>query len=171
MIAKELADLTDTTVRTIRYYHQIGLLPIPGTRGARRSYDLSHVARLTRIRWLTSAGIPLSRIAGMLESTMKGPGGDDGGRSPILVDLESTVVAIDDRLEQLRGQRDQIQRLIDSVQRSDVLSPMPPIVARFYDEMEHEAGDEKVRRIIRQERDFMELAYYRGDMPPEAELL
>jgi DNA-binding transcriptional MerR regulator len=42
---KELADLAGTTVRTVRYHHQIGLLPVPVVRDGSRDYDLvGHVA-------------------------------------------------------------------------------------------------------------------------------
>ena len=170
--AKELADLTGTTVRTIRHYHHIGLLPVPEVRYGYRDYDLTHVARLTRIRWLAQAGVPLSRIAGMLHA-------DDGvtagsvetDATSIATDLRATVVALDEQLELLAAQRERVLRLVESVERDDHLSPMPPAAARFYDDLERGAGDNRVRRAIRRERDFMELAFYRGDMPPEVEIV
>jgi len=169
---KELADLAGTTVRTIRYYHQIGLLPVPGVRDGRRDYDLVHVARLARIRWLAQAGVPLSRIVGMLhDPAAAAPGSVDADRDSILTDLKATVVALDEQLEQLQAQRDRIRRILAAVEHDDQLSPMPPAVVRFYEDMERGAGDEGVRRVIRRERDFMELAFYRGDMPPEVEVL
>jgi DNA-binding transcriptional MerR regulator len=64
---KELSDVTGATVRTIRYYHQIGLLPVPDRRDGRRDYNLTYVARMARVRWLTQAGIPLATIAKMLD--------------------------------------------------------------------------------------------------------
>jgi DNA-binding transcriptional MerR regulator len=168
---KELADLTGATVRTIRYYHQIDLLPVPAVRYGRRDYDLVHVARLARIRWLAQAGVPLSRIAGILRSPA-GPvrSAVDAVRASILVDLRATLVALDDQLAQLQAQRDRVSRLVASVEHDDHLSPMPRAMARFYDDLEQRAGDETVRREIRRERDFLELAFYRGDMPPEADI-
>ena len=59
MRVAQIARLTGTTVRTVRYYHRLGLLPVPAERGGWRDYELSHAARLSRIRWLTRAGIPL----------------------------------------------------------------------------------------------------------------
>ncbi len=53
MRVAEIARLTGTTVR---YYHSLGLLPVPAERGGWRDYDLSHLARLSRIRWLVQAG-------------------------------------------------------------------------------------------------------------------
>jgi DNA-binding transcriptional MerR regulator len=47
----EVAKLTGTTPRTIRYYEEIGLLPAPGDRvpGAHRSYREEDVERLTEL--------------------------------------------------------------------------------------------------------------------------
>ncbi|MET7401966.1 MerR family transcriptional regulator [Dactylosporangium sp. NPDC005572] len=171
MRIKELADLTGTTVRTIRYYHQVDLLPVPAVRYGHRDYDLVHVARLVRIRWLTQAGVPLSRIAGMLRPTTDRPADPaEAARDAVLVDLRATLVALDDQAEQLQAQRDRVSRLVESVERDGNLSPMPPAMARFYADLERRAGDEQVRREIRRERDSLELAFYRGDMPPEADV-
>ncbi len=67
MRVAEIAELTGTTVRTVRYYHSLGLLPIPGERGGWRDYDLGHVARLSRIRWLVQAGVSLETIRRVLD--------------------------------------------------------------------------------------------------------
>lgn len=47
----EVAELTGTTPRTIRYYEEIGLLPDPPERrkGAHRAYDDGDVERLTEL--------------------------------------------------------------------------------------------------------------------------
>jgi DNA-binding transcriptional MerR regulator len=174
---KELADLTGTTVRAIRYYHSIDLLPVPGIRYRYRDYDLVHVARLTRIRWPAQAGLPLSSIAGMLQVPVEvSPVPPEITRDLILLDLKATVVGLDEQVEQLLSQRDRVIRLVDSVERADQLSPMPAAVGRFYDSLELHAlklhpEDDTVRRVIRRERDFMEIAFYRGDMPPEVGVL
>ncbi|MEU4236007.1 MerR family transcriptional regulator [Actinoplanes sp. NPDC026619] len=159
MRIKELSDLAGSTVRTVRYYHQVGLLPVPPTRDGARDYDMSHLARLVRVRWLAQAGVPLAAIAAMLAS---GPGS-------ALVDLKATVVALDEHLAELQAQRDRMTALIAAVEQDGRLSPLPPVIARFYDRLE-EKSDGAARREIRDERDFMELAFYRGDMPAEAAL-
>ncbi|MEU4164052.1 MerR family transcriptional regulator [Actinoplanes sp. NPDC026670] len=164
----ELADLTETTVRTIRYYHQIGLLAVPGSRDGHRDYDLSHLARLVRIRWLARAGIPLDGIA-----TLFSPPAESGAvREPVsstaLIDLRAAVTAVDEQIRLLQSQRDRLTALISSVERDGNLSPMPAPVVRFYEHMHEQAADSMTRRVIARERDFMELAFYRGDMPPES---
>lgn len=172
MRIKELAELTGSTIRAIRYYHQIGLLPIPQRRYGSRDYDMVHVARLVRVRWLAQAGVPLVKIAAMLDdhSAPEAMQGEPGPAS-VLADLQATVAALDEQLLDLQRQRDRIRRLITAVERDGLLSPMPAAMVRFYETMRARATDENVRRVIRRERDFMELAFYRGDMPPESAVL
>jgi DNA-binding transcriptional MerR regulator len=169
---KELAALAGCTVRTIRYYHQIGLLPVPARRDGVRDYGMTHLARLVRVRWLTEAGIPLATVATMLgDQASLDSGTDDAGAESVLADLRASVTALDGQIVELRSRRERITRLIAAVERDRRLSPMPSVIARFYEQMEARADDEKARRVIRRERDFMELAFYRGDMPPESALL
>jgi hypothetical protein len=91
-------------------------------------------------------------------------------RAAIVTDLRATLVELDNQLDLLIRQREQVDRLVASVERDDHLSPLPPAVAHFYDDLEARAADDRVRREIRRERDFMELAFYRGEMPVEVAL-
>ncbi len=63
---RRLADLTGTTVRALRHYHDVGLLEQP-RRGAdgRKQYGVAHLVRVLRIRRLTDLGFTLPQIAGM----------------------------------------------------------------------------------------------------------
>jgi DNA-binding transcriptional MerR regulator len=168
----ELAELTGTTPRTVRHYHQIGLLPVPEVVHGRREYTLAHVARMTRIRWLARAGVPLAGIAGLVGTSATRDAVAEGDqRAGVLADLHDVLGAIDAEVERLTGQRKRLSDLVASVESGAALSPAPPAVVRFYDEAERRAEDESVRRLIREERDFTELAFYRGDMPREIELL
>jgi len=65
----QLAAHAGVTVRTVRHYHQVGLLPEP-TRDASgyRRYGARAVVSLIRIRTLANAGVPLSEIGRMLEA-------------------------------------------------------------------------------------------------------
>lgn len=170
MRVAELAELTGITVRTVRYYHAIGLLPVPPARGGWRDYGLVHVARLSRIRWLTEAGVSLAMIGELLAAE---PAGADGarGRESVLVDLRATVSAVDEQLARLREQRERLARLMRLVESGAPLTPMAPRAVEFYDRLAAAAADERTRRAIWAERDFVELAYYRGEIPQEAELL
>ncbi|PWU44818.1 MerR family transcriptional regulator [Micromonospora globispora] len=64
-----LASYAGVTIRAVRHYHQIGLLP-EAERDASgyRTYDAVAVVRLIRIRTLAEAGVPLARIRGLLDA-------------------------------------------------------------------------------------------------------
>ncbi|HEY8077237.1 MAG TPA: MerR family transcriptional regulator [Labilithrix sp.] len=62
----ELAHAAGTSVRTIRYYVQRGLLPAPQFRGKDTSYAHEHLMRLRAIKRLQDAYLPLDAIAAEL---------------------------------------------------------------------------------------------------------
>ncbi|GAB3829122.1 MerR family transcriptional regulator [Kribbella italica] len=65
-----LAAYAGVTVRAVRHYHQIGLLPEPGRdHSGYRSYDAAAVVRLIRIHTLADAGVPLARVQELLEAS------------------------------------------------------------------------------------------------------
>ncbi len=58
-----------------------------------------------------------------------------------------------------------------TLEAGDSLTPMPARVAAFYDALAEASPDEVTLTGVSRERDFMELAYLRGEVPPDAELL
>ena len=65
----QVASYAGVTVRAVRHYHQIGLLPEPERdRSGYRSYDVAAVVRLIRIRTLADAGVPLARVQQLLDA-------------------------------------------------------------------------------------------------------
>jgi DNA-binding transcriptional MerR regulator len=65
----QLAAYAGVTIRAVRHYHQVGLLPEPerNTSGY-RLYDVGAVVRLIRIRTLAEAGVPLARVQQLLDA-------------------------------------------------------------------------------------------------------
>src|SRR6266404_4340596 len=62
-----LARATGTKVETVRYYEQIGLLPLPPrTTGNYRSYAAGHVQRLTFIRRSRDLGFTIEQVRDLL---------------------------------------------------------------------------------------------------------
>ena len=54
-----LASYAGVTIRAVRHYHQVGLLPEPERDASGyRTYDAAAVVRLIRIRTLAEAGVP-----------------------------------------------------------------------------------------------------------------
>lgn len=178
MRASQIARLTATTVRTIRYYHGLGLLPVPAERGGWRDYDLAHVARLSRIRWLVSAGVPLDSVARILDGDQAdgagaacGSGQAGPGAADIVTDLSGALTALDEHLAEVTAQREMLRGLLSRARQGSTVSPMPARVADFFDRLQRAAPDERTRTAVRRERDLVDVAYYRGQMPQEAELL
>ncbi|MEU5943725.1 MerR family transcriptional regulator [Micromonospora sp. NPDC047548] len=64
-----LASYAGVTIRAVRHYHQIGLLPEPERDASGyRTYGAIAVVRLIRIRTLAEAGGPLARIRELLDA-------------------------------------------------------------------------------------------------------
>jgi DNA-binding transcriptional MerR regulator len=65
----QLASYAGVTIRAVRHYHQVGLLPEPERDSSGyRSYDAAAVVRLVRIRTLAEAGVPLARVRELLDA-------------------------------------------------------------------------------------------------------
>jgi DNA-binding transcriptional MerR regulator len=65
----QLAAYAGVTVRAVRHYHHIGLLPEPKRdHSGYRAYDAAAVVRLIRIRTLADAGVPLARVQELLDA-------------------------------------------------------------------------------------------------------
>ncbi|MEV4315103.1 MerR family transcriptional regulator [Actinocrispum sp. NPDC049592] len=65
----QLAAHAGVTVRAVRHYHQIGLLPEPERdQSGYRVYGAAAVVRLIRIHTLTDAGVPLARVQELLDA-------------------------------------------------------------------------------------------------------
>ena len=180
MRVAEIAELTGTTVRTVRYYHSLGLLPIPHERGGWRDYDLGHVARLSRIRWLVQAGVSLETIKRVLdepeatgvERIDDAPAAEaHSAAGSVVEDLAGALAAVEDHLAEVTRQRDMLAGLLERARTGSTVSPMSPRMAAFFDRLEQAAPDEATRCAVRKERDLTDLACYRGQMPPEAEFL
>ncbi len=65
----QLASYAGVTARTVRHYHDTGLLPEPerDASGYRR-YDATAVVDLVRIRVLADAGVPLAKVRELLDA-------------------------------------------------------------------------------------------------------
>ena len=67
MLSKDVAYLSGVTVRTLRHYHQIGILPEPPRlENGYRDYGVVDVARVLRIKRLASLGLSLEQILSLI---------------------------------------------------------------------------------------------------------
>ncbi|MQY23874.1 MerR family transcriptional regulator [Nocardia macrotermitis] len=70
----ELARAAEITVRSVRVYHERGLLPSPALRGRIGYYGTEHLHRLQTISRLLSRGMKLNGIRELLEAWDRGEG-------------------------------------------------------------------------------------------------
>lgn len=63
---RQIAELTGTTLRTVRHYHDVGLLEEPERRSnGYKQYGVAHLVRVLRIKRLTDLGFSLAQIEDM----------------------------------------------------------------------------------------------------------
>ena len=115
----EVAALAGTTPRTIRYYEEIGLLPVPPghEKGRHRVYDEREVTRLRELLRLRDLlGVSLEELRSLLEAeearaTLRERwqrSGDDADRRAI---LEQAAAHVDAQLALVSARRKALQRL------------------------------------------------------------
>ncbi len=98
----QAAAFAGVTVKTIRHYHQHGLIDEPGRdRSGYRRYGSADLLRLVQVRTLAAAGVPLAEIGAILDA-------DPERFAAALVDVEARLT---DRVEELLARRDMLRRL------------------------------------------------------------
>jgi MerR family transcriptional regulator, Zn(II)-responsive regulator of zntA len=109
-VARELG----TTVRTLRYYEQQGLLEPPRTAGGTRLYSPWHVARFRAALMLIGLGIPLQDVVALTRARPGSPSGSVSSRK-VLKELQRLRTAAADRKARLERLLQDIQRAGDLV--------------------------------------------------------
>jgi DNA-binding transcriptional MerR regulator len=116
MNSGEIARLAGVSVRTLRHYHQVGVLPEPHRRGnGYREYTVGDLILLLRIRRLTELGLSLEEIPPLLSSEESGD---------VLQRLDDELAA---QIALLTARRETIARLRATGARPDA----PPDFAAF----------------------------------------
>ncbi len=118
MRSTELASLASVTVRTLRHYHQVGVLPEPprGSNGY-RDYTVHDLIRLLRIKRLAALGVSLTAMTSVLDA-------DSDDHSDLLDQLDA---AIDAEIVRLGEQR----ALVQLIRAQQTAPDLPPELARF----------------------------------------
>jgi DNA-binding transcriptional MerR regulator len=94
---REIADLAGTSLRAVRHYHQVGLLPEPERRSnGYKQYGVAHLVRLVRIKRLVDLGFSLPQIAAMGES--------DDHPEQALRELDAELAQTIERLQRARDE-------------------------------------------------------------------
>ena len=94
---REIADLAGTSLRSVRHYHQVGLLPEPERlSNGYKQYGVTHLIRLLRIKRLVDLGFSLAQIAEL--------GDRDEYPEEALRALDADLVAQIERLQKVRAE-------------------------------------------------------------------
>ena len=103
MLSKDVAHLSGVTVRTLRHYHQMGILPEPPRReNGYREYGAVDVARVLRIKRLASLGLTLEQIGSILKKEASGGAGAPEGAAELLDCIDAELEAQISLLEKRR---------------------------------------------------------------------
>lgn len=109
---RELAELAGTSLRSVRHYHDIGLLDEPKRRSnGYKSYGVAHLVRVLQIKRLAGLGLSLQQIADM----------DEAKEDPqvALRALDSELGASIERLQRVRAE-------IGQILSSEAVADLPP---------------------------------------------
>jgi DNA-binding transcriptional MerR regulator len=100
---KQLADLAGTTVKTVRHYHDVGLLDLPErSSNGYKQYTVSHLMRVLQIKRLSDLRVPLSDISAMSAI--------DEDTEKLLRQLDGDIESNIEQLQQVRADLDAILR-------------------------------------------------------------
>ncbi|WP_235564467.1 MerR family transcriptional regulator [Modestobacter sp. Leaf380] len=119
MLIGEVARTAGVSTRTIRHYHQLGVVPEPARRASGyREYDLADVLAVVRAVRLAERGLSLPEVRDVLH--------DDTGTELRAV-LQHVVQDIEGQIDQLTGQRRVLLEMLDHDDlRLAHLPAMPP---------------------------------------------
>jgi DNA-binding transcriptional MerR regulator len=115
---RQLAELAGTTVKAVRYYHQIGLLDVPErTANGYKRYEVAHLIRLLQIKRLSDLGVPLSEVASM-------------GRAD--EDPDEAIRAVDAELEATIARLNRVRAELAVILRHRAPAYSPPVLAPIF---------------------------------------
>lgn len=117
----KLAKFSGVGVETIRYYQQLGLLPVPVATGAYRHYPASLVSRIRFIKRAQELGFSLSEIADLLSFE------DGADRCSIRRLANEKLEQIQAKLRDLNRMKKVLSQLIHECEETSTEQPCPII--------------------------------------------
>jgi MerR family Zn(II)-responsive transcriptional regulator of zntA len=109
----DLARKAGTTMRTIRYYEQLGLIaPVARTRGGFRLYEEDELRKLRLIKTLQLVETPLAQVKAFFEQRRRGKAASDiaSGISQL---LERQLREVEERIAQFRATEASLRETIE----------------------------------------------------------
>ena len=124
----QLAQRTQLSPPTIRYYEEIGLLAAPRrTPSGYRDYDEKAAERLDFVKAAQKAGLTLTEIRGIFDIRAQG----DAPCRHVASLLEGKLRDIDVRIQALHATRNELQRLNELAERLDPAECGPEEICRI----------------------------------------
>lgn len=169
----EVAQLTGVSARSIRHYHRLGVLAEPArTPGDYRSYTVADLARVARIAFLSSSGVPLRDVGAILDASkfrMRGEpeGATAAGMPDAMADLDALRVGIDQQIANLTHQRRRLDLIAERAAAGLPPGLLPSAVSRALDICRAEAADDpNLLALLQHEHNILDLLALRGaDFP------
>jgi len=96
----DVATLLDTTVRTIRYYEEEGLLLPERTEGGTRFYKEQHIKRLKAIVHLAANGFSIDVIQIIADVRKKCKTGNEGSKKVTNV-INNSIMDVEEKIKRL----------------------------------------------------------------------
>ncbi|MGL4746041.1 MAG: MerR family transcriptional regulator [Dermatophilaceae bacterium] len=135
----ELAEIAGVTVRNIRFYTQLGILPRPEIRGRQGWYTRWHVDRLELVQRLRGRGYSLAAIADMVDGQVPAIMHGDVRRDPATATWDAadpgmvTLAQLHEMVPQLAAEPELVVQAVDLgvLTRMDAESfsvPQPPLL-------------------------------------------
>jgi MerR family copper efflux transcriptional regulator len=113
----QIAKKTGMAAKTIRYYEQIGVLPVPGrTASGYRLYDELGVERLRFIRRARALGLPLHQLKALTTTLCSRPG--TGFRPQLLALVREQLAAVKERVAELELHQQQLEEVVQRIETS-----------------------------------------------------
>lgn len=151
-----VARAAGVSTRTVRFYHQLAVLPEPPRRtNGYRDYSFEDLARLLRLRWLADSGLPLA---------VAGTGAAHHGHD-LLDDVDDALTHLGERLVELGRQQRLLSDLRDNLVAGHRLSPLPAQLNQLFETLLDDAAP-AAHEILLTERETLEtLALTSGGDP------
>lgn len=150
---RQLAELAGTTVKTVRHYHDMGVLELPErTTNGYKQYRTAHLARLLQVKRLTEFGLSLSEIRAM--------GSQEENPDDALDRLDAELAETIERLQRIRTELAAARANrapLDIPARfgplAERLSPEDRVMLTVFSGVLQEAALEDLRTLMTESRD------------------
>lgn len=143
----DVAERTGLSLRTIRYYEEVGLVaPSARSHGGFRLYTEADIARLALVARMKPLGFSLDEMRDLLEAldAMGRAGLDPSERADAQARVSEFQAAVEERVGSLRQQLDAAETLARSL-RSEALLPPDDTLAPPHDTLAPRKAKESVR--------------------------